>query len=293
MLPDAPDLVPADFARQLERELAAMGAAYVEMHKRILELKAARPSLATPTRDWPEGITHENVVYAERAEKAESASAPPSPLAPLIEAVEALYFSAHWHADRPVDEAALWTAVRNAAGIKPGQTGARLGPDRSALPDAAQRAIETGNDGGSLLGGVEVTPAVHIFAEHVARLSARSHTEQQDEMRDLAIESFIETIAGPGFTREEVRVEAKDIIAGKAPYARSTPAPTDYEKECAAIASRTAASSTVTPNSLVDRLRQEAAEWDVCNIEREKHIGPLLKEAADALAVSATGTKVE
>ena len=49
----------------------------------------------------------------------------------LRRAVDALYFAAYWHADRPVDEQALWTAVRDAALIRPGQTGARLGPDRS------------------------------------------------------------------------------------------------------------------------------------------------------------------
>lgn len=50
----------------------------------------------------------------------------------LTGAVRELYFSAYWHADRPVDEAALWTAVRDAAGIQPGQTRALLGEDRSS-----------------------------------------------------------------------------------------------------------------------------------------------------------------
>jgi 5'-deoxynucleotidase len=51
----------------------------------------------------------------------------------LREAVAALYFAAYWHPDRDVDEQGLWTAVRDAAGITPGQTGARLGPDRSPV----------------------------------------------------------------------------------------------------------------------------------------------------------------
>jgi hypothetical protein len=38
----------------------------------------------------------------------------------LRNAVRALYYSAVWHADRPVDEQALWIAVRDAAGFKPG-----------------------------------------------------------------------------------------------------------------------------------------------------------------------------
>lgn len=49
----------------------------------------------------------------------------------LRDAVEALYFAAHWSPDRPVDAAGLWTRVRDAAGIAPGQTLARLGPPRA------------------------------------------------------------------------------------------------------------------------------------------------------------------
>jgi len=51
-------------------------------------------------------------------------------IAALRQAVEALYFSANWHPDRDVDAIALWTAVRDAAGIVPGQTAKRVGPDR-------------------------------------------------------------------------------------------------------------------------------------------------------------------
>jgi len=38
----------------------------------------------------------------------------------LIEAVHRLYYAAHWTPDRPVDEAKLWTDIRDAAGFKPG-----------------------------------------------------------------------------------------------------------------------------------------------------------------------------
>lgn len=38
----------------------------------------------------------------------------------LREAVRSLYYAARWNADRPVDEAALWEAVRDAAGFEPG-----------------------------------------------------------------------------------------------------------------------------------------------------------------------------
>jgi len=54
-----------------------------------------------------------------------------SDFAALQQAAEALYFAGYWHCDRPADEQALWTALRDAAGIQPGQTGARLGPDRT------------------------------------------------------------------------------------------------------------------------------------------------------------------
>jgi hypothetical protein len=37
-------------------------------------------------------------------------------------AVKNLYYSAVWHPDRPVDEQALWTAVRDAAGFAPGKS---------------------------------------------------------------------------------------------------------------------------------------------------------------------------
>ena len=43
-------------------------------------------------------------------------------LTDLIEAVRNLYYAAVWHPDRPVDEEDLWTAVRNAAGFKPGKS---------------------------------------------------------------------------------------------------------------------------------------------------------------------------
>lgn len=48
----------------------------------------------------------------------------------LVEAVRALYLAARWTADRPVDEAALWEAVRDAAGIPEGSaTAAGIGAE--------------------------------------------------------------------------------------------------------------------------------------------------------------------
>jgi hypothetical protein len=43
-----------------------------------------------------------------------------APINSLLEPVRNLYYAAVWHADRPVDEIGLWTAVRAAAGFEPG-----------------------------------------------------------------------------------------------------------------------------------------------------------------------------
>lgn len=40
----------------------------------------------------------------------------------LTEAVRAVYYAGVWSCDRPVDEAALWTTLRDAAGFTPGQS---------------------------------------------------------------------------------------------------------------------------------------------------------------------------
>lgn len=50
--------------------------------------------------------------------------------AALRATVERLYYAAHWSPDRSVDAATLWTDVRDAAGLTPGETGKRLGEPR-------------------------------------------------------------------------------------------------------------------------------------------------------------------
>ena len=58
------------------------------------------------------------------------------------EAIERLYFAANWHPDRTVDADALWSAIRDAAGITPGQTASRVGPDRGCEQrDAAEARV--------------------------------------------------------------------------------------------------------------------------------------------------------
>lgn len=50
--------------------------------------------------------------------------------AKLQEAVTKLYMAAYWSADRDVDEVGLWTAVRDAAGIKPGSSPKKIEPNK-------------------------------------------------------------------------------------------------------------------------------------------------------------------
>ena len=65
---------------------------------------------------------HEKVMAHDAAQRAA--------LTKAEEAIERLYFAANWHPDRTVDADALWSAIRDAAGITPGQTASRVGPDR-------------------------------------------------------------------------------------------------------------------------------------------------------------------
>lgn len=66
----------------------------------------------------------------------------------LADAVEKLYFAGYWHCDRPVDEKALWQAVRDAARIPPGMTGYTLGEDRSSGPSQCPNIV-TSDEGTS------------------------------------------------------------------------------------------------------------------------------------------------
>jgi len=51
---------------------------------------------------------------------AELAKPQPTPPNPLLDAASALYDAGVWHCDRPVDEAGLWAALRDAMGREPG-----------------------------------------------------------------------------------------------------------------------------------------------------------------------------
>jgi hypothetical protein len=65
-----------------------------------------------------------------------------APDSKLIEAVRALYYAAVWHPDRPVDAAALWTTVRDAAGFEPGQSPTSTEVKMIAVPLQHVPAIE-------------------------------------------------------------------------------------------------------------------------------------------------------
>src|SRR5208282_5262680 len=61
----------------------------------------------------------------------------------LRDAVRNLYYSAVWHADRPVDEAEKWTAVRDACGFPKGNSPKELPYDgvRLDYPTARLRLL--------------------------------------------------------------------------------------------------------------------------------------------------------
>jgi hypothetical protein len=70
----------------------------------------------------------------------------------LVKAVRAIYFAAYWHPDRPLKhEEWLWTTLRDAAGITPGESSKQLGPDQSLRPEETATTPEVRlNDDGTL-----------------------------------------------------------------------------------------------------------------------------------------------
>ena len=80
-------------------------------------------------------------------------------LAKTMDAVRAIYFAGYWHCDRPVDEVALWTALRDASGILPGQTGTLLGPDRTE--NVAEECAQIAEN----YGDVRVAAAIRALGE--------------------------------------------------------------------------------------------------------------------------------
>lgn len=61
-------------------------------------------------------LTDERDRWIQRAQRAERE------LEALKAAGVAIYMAGHWTCDRPVDDAALWTALRDALGLPPGNS---------------------------------------------------------------------------------------------------------------------------------------------------------------------------
>lgn len=80
----------------------------------------------------PRGIVKSSSSFLDREMKHQS----------LRRAVRRLYYAAYWKADRKVDEDKLWTAVRDAAGFKPGTARDVLGDPRWEAPSSPPQQEE-------------------------------------------------------------------------------------------------------------------------------------------------------
>lgn len=116
----------------------------------VREGEAGRPEVAAILRDLSEGVYRfPEIVYidvlAEEVERltklcdlfADGAQAQAGALvnavrrdAALRAAVSDLYYAAHWTPDRPCDADALWTRLRDAAGLTPGNAPAPAHPEQ-------------------------------------------------------------------------------------------------------------------------------------------------------------------
>jgi hypothetical protein len=104
---------------------------------------------------------------------------------------------------------------------------------------------------------------------------------QQATVRELAIEQFIRTVAGPAFSRDDLREEAKHIEAGTGIYARGS-SPAQSASQAEGDTPRTDAMArrhmSLGPTSMdmetvlqfARQLEREANEaWNLFKIERE------------------------
>jgi hypothetical protein len=105
-------------------------------------------------------------------------------------AVRNLYYAAVWHADRPVDEVALWTAVRDAAGFKPGNS-----PEEQLFEGV--RAVYDVNRLRLLAGKVrhDRHSATDFTSEKVRALLLLHGEELQDRI-DTAVSNFLQEKLG-------------------------------------------------------------------------------------------------
>lgn len=81
----------------------------------------------------------------------------------LRNAVRALYYAAVWHADRPVKEQELWTAVRDAAGFAKGNSPAELPYDGIQVSYPVDRLRQIGHLVSAKKGREFGTPETRAF----------------------------------------------------------------------------------------------------------------------------------
>jgi len=138
-----------DALEKLRTEMATMRDLLSRKQDEIARLRAQAHRDATAIRENQAELSR---LYAQRDEA--WAQGTPAPIAyacdhenqrtrrhqALLEAVERLYYAARWTADRPVDEANLWTDVRDAAGFEPGNSPEPYDPAAKLIHEAVVRA---------------------------------------------------------------------------------------------------------------------------------------------------------
>lgn len=106
----------------------------------------------------------------------------------LLDAVRNLYYAAVWHADRPVDEAALWTAVRDAAGLTPGNSPKETSFEGIRLQYDLNRV--------RLLGGKARQSRGDDFTSEKARAFLLLHGQELQDKIDKTVREFLEEKLG-------------------------------------------------------------------------------------------------
>lgn len=231
---------------------------------------------------WKPGSTHRNRVKAGGLLVAELArhyrSAPgnqeahePEEAKPALEqlkalraAVEELYFAAYWAPDRPVDSDALWTKVRGAAGITPGQTWERLGaprpsnePFRQETPEATEQTAD--EETWRLTEPQQAVVNMWLVALQNLNVELAMNLQQAglDEERSIDVPLLfmvrMAALSGCLYARKNLKREPN-----KANWRRATDLDFDWAFE---VSARAAEEQRETDNTL--KLLREARDWVV------------------------------
>jgi hypothetical protein len=102
----------------------------------------------------------------------------------LRNAVRALYYSAVWHPDRPVNEIELWTAVRDAAGFAKGNSPKELPFDGVQVSYPVDRLRQIGHLAGAKKGRDFGTPETRAFL--------LLHGQELVDKLDATVRQFLE-----------------------------------------------------------------------------------------------------